>query len=73
MAIKTFIQIRVSEKGKDFKGEKLTEDSFDEMPYILYDNDIFYVGNRRANRVELFQRGFFQKTVDSKYVQLLDI
>ena len=65
--------IKVSDYGKDFKGNKLNENNLGGFQALLYKGFIYRSGNRRHFAVELYDTwGNFYMTVDMRWVRLID-
>lgn len=47
----------LSERGKDWKGNKLNEDTLPENSLVVWRGKIYDIGNRRNNLVELYEEG----------------
>lgn len=65
--------IKISDKGVDFKGNKLNENSVDGLQYVLYGGKMYRTGNRRHFVVEIndIDTNEFIKTVDARYIRLI--
>ena len=59
----------LSEKGKDWKGNKLNEDTLPRNALVVWRNKLYVTGNRKNEMVELFSHKFI-RTVIMKYIYL---
>ena len=60
-----------SEKGKDFDGNKLNENTLNSDVTVIWRNKQYVTGNRRNNLVELWKGGSFVKIVRTPYLRLV--
>lgn len=66
-----FEATQLSEKGKNWKGERLNEDTLPGNTKVMWRNNIYETGNRRHDEVELYKDGVFVRTVVTDYVYLV--
>lgn len=64
-----------SEKGRDFDGRELNENTLDESLMVQYGDAFYTTGNRRNNIVELYdaESGELKHLADCKDVQLVKL
>jgi len=60
-----------SEKGKDFEGNKLDENTLKSNVTVVWRNKRYMTGNRKNNLVELLKDGSFCKIVSTRYLRLV--
>lgn len=64
--------MKISEKGKNFDGEKLTEDNLMADTKIIWRNKIYKTGNRYHNYVDLYHNNIFIRAVNMNHIYLLN-
>jgi hypothetical protein len=62
-----------SDTGKNFEGEKLTEENLKANQLVTWNDWIFLTGNRHNGKVELYKDELFFKTVAISRVSLLKV
>lgn len=60
----------LSEKGKDFKGNKLTEHNLNADVLVKYGRKYYFTGNRYHTSVELYTSVFYG-TVDMSKIKIV--
>ena len=60
-----------SEKGKDFQGNKLNENTLKSDVLVFWRNKEYLTGNRRNNLVELWKDNQFVRIVRTPYLRLV--
>jgi len=59
-----------SQKGKDFEGRKLNENTLNSDVSVIWRNKEYKIGNRRNNLVELWWNNEFIRIVSTSYIRL---
>lgn len=63
----------VSEKGKNWDGELLTETNLHSGVKVINNNKIYETGNRRNNQVELYTLNILVKIVSMRTINLIKL
>jgi hypothetical protein len=63
--------MKLSEKGKDWIGDPLTEDNLSSGVAVRYRGKSFVTGNRRNDSVDLYYYGLFFGTVKMNAIRLI--
>lgn len=61
----------ISEKGKDFKGRKLNEETLTSHVAVIYKKQRYLTGNIRHDLVELWEGSNLIEIVNTAHLQLI--
>jgi hypothetical protein len=64
---------KLSEKGKDWKGKPLNDDTLDGQRLVMWRNKVYQTGNRYHHLVELWGNRQFIRTVSMRHIRLVEI